>query len=206
MKFGGHAGRRQPRGVPDDLSPEDVQVAGIEVGGREPAQIRLPRRRRVGRHVRAARTITEQGAPPGEVVVVGPHHALDGDLRVDNRGAVVEHRIDQQLQRQRRPSAVTGHQGDRGRQRPAGTVTDHRQSSRIDAELRRLRGQPLQRRVAVLGRGGMGMFGGGPVVHHQHRHPAVRHVGPHDRVVSAAGVSEVENHAAAVQIQRRTTG
>ena len=67
-------------------------------------------------------------------------------------------------------------------------------------------GEPPKCRVTVLDRCGMRMFGGDPVVHHQHRHAGCGDVVAHRQVIEAAEMLKAEDHAAAVQIQHRTAG
>ena len=154
-----------------------------------------------GGHRGAAGLIAQQCAPSGDVVVVGPGKKRL-DLWVGCRRSIVEHRIDQNLLRDRGPAAVARQQAYACGQAATRTVAHHRDAGGLDAEFGRMLGQPRQCRVAVLDRSGVAMLGCDPIVDDEHRHSRIRDVVTDQQLVHGADVFESEDHAAAVQIQR----
>jgi len=87
-----HPRRRKAPGVLDVFVPEDVELADLDIGRRQPAEVRRPCRRGDRRHIIAAERRPQNRLPGGEGEIVAPqrerHELLD---RRDGVRAYAEH-------------------------------------------------------------------------------------------------------------------
>ena len=113
VEFDLHAGAAQLSGVFEALVAEDVELADLDVGGREASSVDDACWGGVRRDVMSSGCVAEQRLPAGDVVVVGPR-GEGGQLGVGCRVAIVEHRIDQELAHERRAASVACDEGDAG--------------------------------------------------------------------------------------------
>ena len=155
----GHARLAQASSVVQALLIEQVQRPDTDPRRRQARQI-LP-----DEPARPLGIRSVEVPPPGQLIVAfGPHEAL-GAVAV-GAGAVVEHRVDQHLERELDVVAIVGPLSHRGREMSTGTGPADRDAVRVDP---RLVGQPQQRRIAVLDRDRIGVLGRQPVFHRGHR-------------------------------------
>ena len=165
MKFGRHAGIRQPAGVGDVLVAEDVQVADVDVGVGKPGQIGRAGGCGVRRNVVTAGLVAEQCTPAGEVVVIGPRQkpqqrrcrVSQAGRRASGRSAAAGQRRDH---RGRAPSGTRRPPAHRPRCRPSRRAGPDRNPACP------VFGQPLQRRIAVFDGRRVRMLGRDAVVDH----------------------------------------
>ena len=108
--------------------------------------------------------------------------------------------IDQQLELQRRTSAVARHHGDDGREVTARAVTADRDAARVDPELAGVLGDVTRRAVGVLGSRGELVLGREPIVHRYHH--AARGIG--EATADAIVRVEIADHEpTAVKVDQR---
>src|SRR5690606_5622696 len=111
--------------------------------------------------VRAARWPAEVRGPSEAVGLGVPEAGVSFLLGRAVDGAVVEHRVGEQLEDRSDLVALTGEERERGGQAPTGAGATYGNPIAIDA---RLLGEPGERVVAVMERDGEGMVGGHAVV------------------------------------------
>jgi hypothetical protein len=130
--------------------------------GGSPGQIGGTGRGRRFRYSRGTGLVTQQGVPAGVVVVVGP--AGEGhQSRIGDRGAVIEHRVDQDLPGHGQAS-VAGQQRCPGGEPSTAAVAHQRDAARVDGEFARVRGWPGQAMIAVFYRARVQVLGGAAIV------------------------------------------
>ena len=186
----------QSRRVVGGLVAEDLGRADVEERRRQPREVGGAGRCGVRRDVVGADAVAEQGAPAGLVADPVPH--ADAVERARRRGAaaVVEHGVVEQLPDECRAAAVARGEGDARRESGAGARAREQEPVGAHAELRRVRGDPLERGVAVLERDGVGMLRRKPVFDGDQADAEVGHPGER-RVEAAEPVAE--HHAARVE-------
>ena len=142
-------------GVLDRLVPEDVKLPDLDVGGRQSGQVRRAGRGGGIGHVRVADEVAEQGVP-----VRCSYRRMTsrptGPARVGDGGAVVEHRVDEDLLGQRRRDGGRGRGWHGGGDAAAAAVAHDGDPGRVHAQFRGVGGQPGQAGVGVLDGSGMG--------------------------------------------------
>ena len=193
----------QPRRELEALVPEPVEPSHVDVRRRQTAQILRPRGCAVGRHVRLA-AFPVQVSVPAHVDADDPvlHGAVQRAVRVPvARGrAVVEHRVDEQLLRDRGGVAsIACEEGQTGSEEGACAFADEDDAAGVDAECVRVGHKILQGREAVLHGRRVGMLRRETVVHAEGAEAEVGGEERHDR--TADGIDGTRNAAAAVEIQ-----
>ena len=158
MQLCRHVRHRQPPCILDNLIAEDIQVANLDVHGRQIRHVRHACRYSVGRDVGDAGFhlvygLAEDGGPGRQVVLIVPNHegrqALGG-LDV----AIVEHRVDEDLLGDGRGEfAVAGEDGGCGGDAAAATVAHDGDAGWVDVELGGVVSEPSEAREAVFGHG-----------------------------------------------------
>ncbi len=83
-------------------------------------------------------------------------------------GAVVEHRVDEQLEHRLRPAVIVKPLGQRGGKAAAGAATADRDPLRVDAELMGVDADLVPPVVEIIQRGGSRVFGGEAVGRGEH--------------------------------------
>ena len=141
--------------------------------------------------------------PAAQVVVPVPAHPGRGQVEAlgvvapgGGVGGRVQHRVDEQLERDRWPAPVAGAQGDHRGQVAAGAVAGHGQPVLGAAQRGRVARRPQGGRGGVLDRGRPAVLGGQPVAHRHHHRGHGRGQGPAQRVVAVQGP---DHPAAAVE-------
>ena len=109
VEIDGHAGLAQPHGVVDVLVGEAVDGADGDERRRQPGEVGGPRRRGVRLGTSAPPLRSPRYAVQPYVLAPGGQHRV-GPLAGRRDLAVVEHRVDQQLERQRHLAPVAGQQ------------------------------------------------------------------------------------------------
>src|SRR5438067_936589 len=138
----------QVPGIGDAFISEDVELAHLDVGRRKPGEVRKTSGRGVGGNVRAPEVGSEQCTPAGYVVVVAPRNPCR-ESRVWRGVSVVEHRVDENLFGDGRPTLVTRIDRETCCDATASAVAHDRNARRVDAEFGGVRCEPLQTCVAV---------------------------------------------------------
>ena len=158
MQLRRHVRHRQPPCILDILVAEDIEIANVDVHGRQICRIRHACRRSVGRDVSDAgfhlvHGLTEDGGPGCQVVLVAP--GQEGrQVLVGFDVAVVEHGVEEDLLGERRGEfAVAGEDGGCGGAAAAATVTHNGDTGRVDVELGGVVTEPSNAREAVFGHG-----------------------------------------------------
>ena len=156
------AGSAQAQSVGEVLVAEDVQLSNLDVGRRQLGRIGDSRGCGGGGYVRATGRVPQQSAPAGDVVVVLLYDVPD-DVRIDGGGAVVQHRIDEDLPGDGRAGVVAGHDRHGGGQAAAGALAHHCDPRPVDAELFGVLVHPPQSGVGILNLRRIAVLGSQPV-------------------------------------------
>ena len=134
------------------------------------------------------------GVPAGGVGGAVPHLRIDHDAAARRDVAVVEHRVDEELERDRHLAPIARQQSEAGGEASAGAGAPDGDVGRVGAELRGGAGEPLQAGVAVLERRGVGMLGRQAVLDGSH----------HDAQLVGDGRAEVVVHGDAAHHEAAT--
>ena len=163
VQLGRHAGVTEPHRVIDVLIGEPVDGAHRDQRGGQTGQIRRPGGRGIGGHLGAALGSAEVRAPPVVVRARRP----DGVDPLARRGdlAVIDHRVDEQLERHADLRPIVGQEGQAGGEPRPGAGTADAEAGPVHAQVGRVVAEPAQPAVAVVERSGIGRFGRQPVLH-----------------------------------------
>ena len=157
VEVAGDAAVAQPARVLDVFVVEEVEGADADPGRRKTGEILAAGCGRVRGDVRARDGVAEVGRPAVSVALGRPDAHLEGVQVGSRRRAVVQHGVEEQLERWADLGPVMGEQREGRGDSAARAGTADRDAVDVDVQVARALGQSAQRGVGVLDRGGRGM-------------------------------------------------
>ena len=106
VELGRNPGADQARGEVDILVDEEVERAGADERRRKAGKVGRTGRRGVRRNAVLARNMAEQRRPSEMIALPVPDEFAAVRVGVADAGAVIDHRVDQMLERERELAAV----------------------------------------------------------------------------------------------------
>ena len=197
-----HAGGSQLVGIGAALVTQHIVTAGHDISRRQLGQVGRVQRRRAP--ISGDLRVSRAGA---EIVIAEPDHrrrrqrqhigARDVALRAHRE---IHHRVDQQLEPQRRPALVACHQRHDGRQIAARAVAADAEPRWINFQTGRVCGNPDKRCERIIDRGRKPVLRRQPVVDRNHARTTAVGKLPAERIV---GIEIADHPAAAVVVDQR---
>src|SRR5579871_635848 len=168
IEFTRHAGRSQPLGITDVFLVEEIESPDPNPGRRQTGEIFAASWHSVSTIFLCCGTVTEVGDPCGEVLRRSPQEFAAPAVTCFHCGAVIQHRVDEDLKCRRYFANVMCSLRQRGTESTSGTGTAYCDASCIDAQCRGVVVQPFQSDVAVIQRSRKRVLRGKPVLYADH--------------------------------------